>query len=117
MDTGRTSSGKSTGLPVMLIDPHTPPNPTSRARTTIRMFVAQPRRIAVHGLYRRLKPQLGSRVGMMMGHGVREIGRDTQILYATTGSLLLKMAFHPELMATHQYLIIDEGTVQQGRQG
>ena len=54
---------------------------------------------------------------MMMGHGVREMGRDTQILYATTGSLLLKMAFHPELMATYQYLIIDEGTVQQGRQG
>ena len=81
----------------------------SLIRTKTRMFIAQPRRIAVHGLYRRLEPLLGNRVGKMMGHD-KEMGPQTRIVYATTGSVLLKIAFHPEALSAYKYLIIDEGT-------
>ena len=75
-----------------------------------KMFISQPRRIAVHGLYQRMKSMIGKKVGMLMGGGTRETDSDAQLLYVTTGYLVQKLAHSTSAreLSTHTHLIIDE---------
>eukprot|EP00966_Prymnesium_polylepis_P061804 1434376-Prymnesium_polylepis.1 len=61
------------------MDPHCG-TPRAQGRLGPRLMVAQPRRVAVHGLYRRaLDEGLEDYVGMRMGHGVREGEQTTRL--------------------------------------
>jgi HrpA-like RNA helicase len=73
-----------------------------------KMFVSQPRRIAVHGLLQRLRPMLGDKVGMRMGHNVRDDSEHTVICFVTTGYLVQLLAHAPHALLQHTHLIIDE---------
>ncbi len=71
-------------------------------------MITQPRRIAVINLKRRLQEQLGDKIGMRMGHGVREESEDTKIFFVTTGYLVKLIAHRPEALTTITHIIIDE---------
>jgi hypothetical protein len=71
-------------------------------------MVTQPRRIAVVNLYKRLAKGLKGKVGMRMGHGVREESSNTKIYFVTTGYLVKLMAHHPEALNSITHIIIDE---------
>ncbi len=71
-------------------------------------MITQPRRIAVINLKRRLQDQLGDKIGMRMGHGVREESDNTKIFFVTTGYLVKLLAHHPESLSTITHIIIDE---------
>ena len=73
-----------------------------------RLMVSQPRRIAALALMNRLRPELGNRVGMRMGHDTRDETQDTCLWFVTTGYLVRYLAHHPEAFSTHTHLIIDE---------
>lgn len=72
------------------------------------MKVAQPRRIAASTLMKRMRSTLGRKVGLRMGHGVRDEYPETLITIATTGHMLKMAAFRPEYFRDHTHLIIDE---------
>ena len=71
-------------------------------------MVSQPRRIAASSLMKRLRGQVGNKVGMRMGHGVRDDTDQTCIHFVTTGYLVRLVAHHPESFNDHTHLIIDE---------
>ena len=71
-------------------------------------MVSQPRRIAASSLMKRLRSQVGNKVGMRMGHGVRDDTDQTCIHFVTTGYLVRLVAHHPESFNDHTHLIIDE---------
>ena len=73
-----------------------------------RIAVSQPRRIAVTSLLRRLRTTLGDKVGMRMGHGIRDETPDTRIHYVTTGYLVRALAHQPQSFKHSTHLIIDE---------
>jgi HrpA-like RNA helicase len=99
---GETGCGKSSRLPIMLL------RHAEETNRPCRMMVSQPRRIAVSSLYKRVKETLGEKVGMRMGHGVREECRDTQVYFVTTGYLVRLLAHNPDAMRNHTHIIIDE---------
>ena len=75
---GETGCGKSSRVPLMLL----------RDRPRSKMFVAQPRRIAAHALWARLRAEgHADLVGLRMGHGAREETKRTRLWYVTTGYL------------------------------
>lgn len=71
-------------------------------------MITQPRRIAVLNLKRRLHDQLGDKIGMRMGHGVKEESVNTKIYFVTTGYLVKLLAHHPTALASISHIIIDE---------
>ena len=72
-------------------------------------MVAQPRRIAAHGLHERAVRQgHGGKVGLRMGHGVREETRETRLWYVTTGYLVRLGGHAPESFAAFSHLVLDE---------
>ena len=64
---GETGCGKSSRLPVMLLEQN---DKLGRLKKKLQIYISQPRRIAVMGLLKRLRPLLGKRVGMKMGQGI-----------------------------------------------
>jgi HrpA-like RNA helicase len=74
----------------------------------VKIIICQPRRIAVVNLRNRLREQIGDKVGMRMGHGIKEDSPNTKVFFVTTGYLLRLIAYHPESMASTTHLIIDE---------
>lgn len=99
---GETGCGKSSRLPLMLYED------ALATKTSCKMMVSQPRRIAATSLMRRLRSSIGDAVGMRMGHGIRDESHKTKIFFVTTGYLVRLMAYHPESFEHHTHLIIDE---------
>jgi len=104
---GETGCGKSSKVPIMLLETP-PPDPTFKE---VRMFICQPRRIAAKSLTERIKsthPQYKHLFGLRMGHGVREETKDTRVWFATTGYLVRLLANYPERFDDCTHLVIDE---------
>lgn len=105
---GETGSGKSSRLPVMLVE-----DAIARGESRVKMFVSQPRRAATQALERRVREEnkkAGAtwKVGMRMGHGAREGPSNAEITFATTGYIVRLIANNPGVMNSHTHLIIDE---------
>jgi len=78
---GETGCGKSSRMPIMMYEHGI------ETGNKVKMMVAQPRRIAAHALLERAKACGHSDVvGMRMGHGVREGGKNVALWYVTTGA-------------------------------
>jgi len=99
---GETGCGKSSRVPLMLM----------RSSPDSKMFVSQPRRIAARALADRVRSTEGvvaAQVGLRLGHGSRdEDSSRSRIIFVTCGYLVRLVAHHPEQLASHSHLIIDE---------
>lgn len=104
---GETGCGKSSRLPVILLE-HCERIRKVLSSTTLflpifvfdygsvqplctqpcRMMISQPRRIAAASLMKRLRETLGDKVGMRMGHGIKDETDRTKIHFVTTGYLV-----------------------------
>lgn len=105
---GETGSGKSSRLPVMLVE-----EAMARGGRRAKMFVSQPRRAATRALAQRVREEAeesGGKwsVAMRLGHGVREGPRGAEVTFATTGYIVRLIANSPGLLDSHTHLIIDE---------
>ena len=105
-----TGAGKSSGIPVQLLE-----RQFSEGRDC-RILVTQPRRISAITLARRVSQELGESrndVGTnksLVGYAIRlesETSNSTRITYATTGVLLRMLEESPDLDEL-DYLILDE---------
>lgn len=105
-----TGAGKSSGIPVLLLEQE-----FSQARDC-RVLVTQPRRISAVTLARRVSQELGegrNDVGStrsLVGYAIRlesKTSSATRITYATTGVLLRMLEESPDLDEL-DYLILDE---------
>lgn len=105
---GETGCGKSTRVPVMILN-SPPPDPSI---PRVKMFITQPRRIAAKGLVEHVRasePNLKHKFALRLGHGVREYESDSvQAWFCTTGYLVRYLARYPEKFKTVSHLIIDE---------
>jgi siroheme synthase (precorrin-2 oxidase/ferrochelatase) len=99
---GETGCGKSSRLPVMLYEE------AQRLHKPCKMMISQPRRIAASSLMKRVRESIGDKVGMRMGHGVRDETDKSCIYFVTTGYLVRLLAHHPEQFINHSHIIIDE---------
>jgi HrpA-like RNA helicase len=76
------------------------------------MMISQPRRIAAKALAERVRtcePDLADKIGLRMGHGVREHETSsTRAWFVTTGYLVRVLANNPGWFDSHTHLIIDE---------
>lgn len=99
---GETGCGKSSRIPVFLYED------AKRKGLPCTIYVSQPRRIAVMGLYNRLKKDLGHKVGYKMGFGARECTDETDIFFVTTGYLVQFLGGHRSSWQDITHLIIDE---------
>lgn len=99
---GETGCGKSSCLPRFLLE-H-----AEATGAPCQVMVSQPRRIAVTSLLRRLRQSLGNKVGMRMGHGIKDETKETRIHYVTTGYLVRALAHQPDRFRKCTHLIIDE---------
>lgn len=99
---GETGCGKSSCLPRFLLEE------AEDTGAPVQIMVSQPRRIAVTSLLRRLRTTLGDKVGMRMGHGIKDETKNTKIHYVTTGYLVRALAHQPERFQKCTHLIIDE---------
>ena len=96
---GETGCGKSSRVPLILLE----------SVVGAKMMVAQPRRIAVKGLHQRAEQEgVGHLVGMRMGGGIRDEGRQTRMWLVTTGYLVRLASGKPAAFRDHTHLIIDE---------
>ena len=81
----------------------------AKTNTRCKMMVSQPRRIAAASLADRLRTTHGDKIGLRMGHGVRdETEGKAAVIFVTTGYLVRLLAHHPESFDNHTHLIIDE---------
>jgi len=105
---GETGCGKSSRVPVMILKAPVP----DLALDEVKIFCAQPRRIAAKALVERLRatePELGKTVALRMGHGVREYeNSSTRCWFVTTGYIVRLLSNHPENFDNISHLIIDE---------
>jgi HrpA-like RNA helicase len=107
---GETGCGKSSRVPCFLLRAD-PPEPTQMA-PEVKMIVSQPRRIAAKALAERVRscePDIADKIGLRMGHGLREHETSkTRAWFVTTGYVVRLLANHPGWFNSHTHLIIDE---------
>jgi len=107
---GETGCGKSSRVPCFLLRAD-PPEPTRKA-PEVKMIVSQPRRIAAKALAERVRscePDISDKIGLRMGHGIREYETsNTRAWFVTTGYVVRLLANHPSWFDSHTHLIIDE---------
>lgn len=107
---GETGCGKSSRVPCFLLRAD-PPEPTQMA-PEVKMIVSQPRRIAAKALAERVRscePDIADKIGLRMGHGLREHETsNTRAWFVTTGYVVRLLANHPGWFNSHTHLIIDE---------
>ena len=100
---GETGCGKSSRVPCFLLRAD-PPEPT-RTAPEVKMIVSQPRRIAAKALAERVRacePDLTDKIGLRMGHGIREYERSTtRAWFVTTGYVVRLLANHPGWFDSH----------------
>ena len=105
---GETGCGKSTRVPVMILQSPSPDPSLPR----VKMFITQPRRIAAKALVEHVRasePTLRDKFALRLGHGVREYESDSvQAWFCTTGYLVRYLARYPEKFKRVTHLIIDE---------
>ncbi|CAJ1934533.1 unnamed protein product [Cylindrotheca closterium] len=105
---GETGCGKSSRVPVMVLNAPSPEPTLPR----VKFFISQPRRIAAKGLVERVRscePEHRQKFAIRMGHGWREYEtKHTQAWFVTTGYLTRLLANHPERFDGLTHLIIDE---------
>ena len=105
---GETGCGKSSRVPVMLLESQSP-EPFMKK---VQLFICQPRRIAAKSLADRVRstePHLKNLIGLRMGLGVREYEtNETRAWFCTTGYLVRLIANHPDAFDDCTHLIIDE---------
>ena len=92
---GTTSSGKSSGLPLILLDAH------QQSGDPFKIVITQPRRVACFTLAKFVAAQLHEPVGHTVGfrvHQDRQTSHATCIEYTTTGYLLELLAHSPSLV-------------------
>jgi ATP-dependent helicase HrpB len=92
-------SGKTTVVPLALME-----------RTSGRIVVAEPRRIAARAAARRMAATLGERVGGRVGYAVRgdrRVSAATRVEVVTTGVLVRRLQRDPDLPGTGA-VILDE---------
>eukprot|EP01031_Cornospumella_fuschlensis_P037122 gene37122-45061_t len=99
---GETGCGKSSRIPLFIYEDAVANNQACK------IMISQPRRLAVVNLKNRLQEQLGSKVGMRMGHGVREESGDTQLFFVTSGYLVQLLAHTKHACNNLTHIIIDE---------
>ena len=78
-----------------------------RRRRLLRLMVSQPRRLAAHALHNRaVDTGHGHLVGLRMGHGTRDDGKDAAVLY---DGIFVRLASHcPDHFSRVTHLVIDE---------
>jgi HrpA-like RNA helicase len=99
---GMTGCGKSSRLPQMLLE-----DGESLKKPTM-IMVSQPRRIAATALKNRLQEQLGAKVGLRLGQGIKEESAETQLWFVTTGYLVRLLAHNMKSFEKYTHLVIDE---------
>ncbi|CAB9524055.1 Probable ATP-dependent RNA helicase spindle-E [Seminavis robusta] len=105
---GETGCGKSSRVPIMILEAATP----DPSLSTHKLFISQPRRIAAKALVERVRscePQHAQKFALRMGHGWREYeSSQTQAWFVTTGYLTRLLANHPQRFDNCTHLVIDE---------
>eukprot|EP00981_Chlorochromonas_danica_P003151 scaffold630_cov188-Ochromonas_danica.AAC.8 len=99
---GETGCGKSSRIPVFIYEE------ALKKHEPCKILISQPHRLAVVNLKNRLQKELGSKVGMRMGHGVREETKDTRIYFVTSGYLVQLFAHYMAAAKKITHLIVDE---------
>ena len=98
---GETGCGKSSRVPLILLE----------ATPEAKMFVSQPRRIAARALCERVRDTHSDpdEIALRLGHGVRdEAAGKARVIFVTCGYLVRLVAHHPERLADHTHVVIDE---------
>ncbi len=101
---GETGSGKTTCLPIMLLE--------MKAELGLegKIAVTQPRRVAARSVGNRVSDLMGCEVGQEVGYQVRfedQTSEGTEINFMTDGILLRKMQFDP-LLKEYSIVMVDE---------
>lgn len=106
---GETGSGKSSKVPIMIME-EPPPDPIM---TEVKMFICQPRRIAAKSLVERVRSittgNLKSKFALRMGHGHKEYEtQESRAFFVTTGYMVRYLANNMHSFHNVTHLIIDE---------
>jgi len=101
---GETGSGKTTCLPIMLLEMK------AELKLEGKIAVTQPRRVAARSVCTRVSDLMGCSVGQKVGYRVRfedNTSEGTEITFMTDGILLRKMQSDP-LLRDYSIVMVDE---------
>ncbi|XP_039282200.1 ATP-dependent RNA helicase TDRD9 isoform X2 [Nilaparvata lugens] len=101
---GKTGCGKSTQLPLMILDDH------AQRRQFCNIIVTQPRRIAAKSIATAVCKTYNINLGALVGYQIgldKEVDPRTRLTYCTTGVLLQKL-IAAKNMDEYTHIILDE---------